>query len=342
MKRRQWLRATLGLGALAAFSDLSPAVTSLHWRQRSMLGFGTTLSLKAGHGNAATLERALDAGVQALQRIESQMSLFRPDSALSRLNRDGMLRSPPAELVEILDIAHNISRDSDGAFDVTVQPLWLAFDAARRAGRLPGPQEVRAARARVDWRAIDVTSRLVRFDAPSMAATLNGIAQGYAADNVRIVLASHGIRHALVDAGEFAPLGHNSQARPWTLGIADPHDESALIARLLADGRCVATSADNLTVFSADHRHHHIFDPHTGYSPPALSAVTVAADSAAIADALTKVFFVAGPARAKLLAHQWKVDALWVDKMGRWEATAGLQIDRVGPDERAARQLPKV
>ena len=342
MKRRQWLRATLGWGALAAFPDLSPAVTSLHWAQRSMLGFGTTLSLKAGHGNAGVLERALDAGVQALQRIESQMSLFRPDSALSRLNRDGMLRSPPAELVEVLDIAHNVSRDSDGAFDVTVQPLWLAFDAARRAGRLPDPQEVRAARARVDWRAIDVTPRLIRFDAPSTAATLNGIAQGYAADHVRAVLASHGIRHALIDAGEFAPLGHNSQAHPWSLGVADPHDEAALIARLLADGRCVATSADNLTAFSVDHRHHHIFDPHTGYSPPALSAVTVVADTGAVADALTKVFFVAGPARAKALAHRWKVDALWVDKAGCWDATAGLMLDRIAPARRAARQLPNV
>lgn len=342
MKRRQWLRATLGLGALAAFPDLSPAVTSLHWGQRSMLGFGTTLSLKAGHGNAATLARALDAGVQALQRIESQMSLFRPDSALSRLNRDGMLRSPPAELVEILDIAHNVSRDSEGAFDVTVQPLWLAFDAARRAGRLPSPQEVQAARARVDWRAVDVGSRLIRFDTPSMAVTLNGIAQGYAADRVRAVLAAHGICHALVDAGEFAPLGRNSQAHPWSLGIADPHDESALIARLLADGRCIATSADNLAAFSADHRHHHIFDPHTGYSPPTLSAVTVAADSGAVADALTKVFFVVGLTRARALAHQWKVDALWVDKKGRWEATAGLRLDRVAPGGTASRQLPKV
>lgn len=141
------------------------------------------------------------------------------------------------------------------------------------------------------------------------------------------MLASHGIRHALIDAGEFAPLGSNSDARPWTLGIADPHAESTLIARLMADGRCIATSADNRTAFSADHLHHHIFDPHTGYSPRTLSAVTVVAESGAMADALTKVFFVAGPLQARALAHRWKVDALWVDKAGRWEATPGLQLE---------------
>ena len=328
MKRRQLLRVTLGLGALGVFAGLPPAVASLHWGRRSMLGFGTTLSLQAGHESAALLEQALDAAVQALRRIEGQMSLFDPESALSRLNRDGLLHAPPAELVEVLEIAHNVSRDNDGAFDVTVQPLWLAFADAQRAGRLPSRQEVLNARARVDWRALQVAPHLVRFDMPGMAATLNGIAQGYAADRVRAVLASHGVRHALVDAGEFAPLGSNPEARPWTLGIADPHVEAALIARLLTDGRCVATSADNLTFFSADHLHHHIFDPHTGYSPTGLSAVTVVADTGALADALTKVFFVAGPSQARALAHRWNVDALWVDKAGRWEATPGLRIER--------------
>jgi thiamine biosynthesis lipoprotein len=79
-------------------------------------------------------------------------------------------------------------------------------------------------------------------------------------------------------------------------------------------------------VFSADHRHHHIFDPHTGWSPADMAGVTVAAPSGALADALTKVFFVGGPARAAALARQWRVDALWVDKKGRWQATPGLAL----------------
>ncbi|WP_077001944.1 FAD:protein FMN transferase [Variovorax sp. KK3] len=327
MRRRQLLRATMGLGALAGLSRVSPATHAAAWRQRSFLAFGTTLMLQAAHEDVGVLDRALDAAVAALRRVHGQMSLFDPDSAVSRLNRDGHLNLPPAELVEILGIAHAVSRDSEGAFDVTVQPLWTAFESAQRAGRLPEPGEVAAARARIDWRALDVSRRRIRFDMPAMAVTLNGIAQGYAADLARTVLAKHGIRHALVDAGEFAPLGRNKASRPWALGIADPHEEQALIARLITDGRCVATSADNLTAFSADRRHHHIFDPRTGYSPPSLSAVTVAAPSGAIADALTKVFFVAGPAQARVVARRWNVDALWVDKSGHWAATPGLLLD---------------
>jgi len=98
----------------------------------------------------------------------------------------------------------------------------------------------------------------------------------------------------LIDTGELAPLGNNPVNAPWRLGLVDPRDDHALLARVLADGRCVATSADEPSSFSADHRHHHIFDPASGYSPSGLASVTVAARSGALADALTKVMFVAG------------------------------------------------
>jgi FAD:protein FMN transferase len=325
VKRQQFLRAALGLGAAALLGGAAAMPSTLLWRRRTLLGFGTTLTLQAAHEDEGTLERALEAAVAALRRIEAQMSLFDADSALSRLNRDAVLWSPPAELLEVLQIAQAVSAASDGAFDVTVQPLWQVFAAAQRAGGLPDAGQVAAARARVGWRGLDVTREAVRLR-PGMAVTLNGIAQGYAADRVRRVLQAHGIRDALVDAGEFAPLGENANARPWSLGIANPRDEKALLARLVSDGRCIATSADDATSFSADHRHHHIFDPRTGYSPTALAAVTVAAESGAIADALTKVMFVAGPGRAFDLARAWNVDVLWVDKAGGWRATPGLRV----------------
>jgi thiamine biosynthesis lipoprotein len=325
MKRQRFLRAALGLGALAACGARA-SQPALRWQRRVLLGFGTTLSLQAAHEDDATLQLALDAAVALLRRIEAQMSLFDPASALSRLNRERVLRAPPADLLRVLRIAQQVSRAGGGAFDVTVQPLWQAFDAARREQRLPDAHEVATARAHVDWRALHVAPHELRLQRRGMAVTLNGIAQGYAADAVRALLARHGIGHALIDAGEFAALGRNPQQQPWILGIADPRTEAALLARLVTDGRCVATSADNETSFSADRRHHHIVDPRTGYSPPELASVTVAAASGALADALTKVMFVAGPQRIPVLARQWGVDVLWVDKRGRWLATPGLRL----------------
>ena len=325
MTRRQVLRAALGLGALALVGG-GTASTTLRWQRRDLVGFGTTLSLQAGHADEAVLATALDAAVATLQRIEAQMSLFRDDSALSRLNRDGRLDAPPPELRELLAIARDVARRSDGAFDPTVQPLWLAFAGAQAKGRLPTRDEVAAARDLVGWQGLALAGDGVRLARPGMGVTLNGIAQGHAADRVRGVLLAHGVRHALVDAGEYAMTGHDPAGARWTLGIADPRAQGRLVARLFADGRCVATSGDDQTTFSADHRHHHIFDPHTGWSPPDIAGVTVAAPTGALADALTKVFFIAGPARAAALARHWNVDALWIAKDGRRGATRGLAL----------------
>lgn len=338
MKRRTLLQASLGLGMLGALgadslagihtaAAVRPAeVAALQWRNRPLLGLGTTLSLRVAHRDPAQAERALDAVVATIRHVEAQMSLFDPDSALSRLNRDGALHDPDPDLLRILRLAQDVSARSHGSFDVTVQPLWQVFEAAQRQQELPSNAAVLQARERVGWQALEIAPRRIRFKKPGMAVTLNGIAQGYAADLVRRQLQASGIEHALINTGEWAALGRPDARHGWTLGIANPRDESALITSLLMDGRSIATSADNQTTFSSDFRNHHIFDPRTGYSPPELASVTVAAADCALADALTKVMFVAGMQRALTLAQQWQVDVLLVDKTGQWRATAGLKL----------------
>lgn len=329
MKRRVFLQSALGYGALGAAgwpATVLAAAGALQWRERSLLGFGTTLSLTVAHGDAARAEQALDGAVATIRAVEAQMSLFNGDSAISRLNRDGILRDPAPELLAVLRLAQDVARRSGGAFDVTVQPLWQAFDAAARQGGLPSAAAVAQARALVGWRGLAVSPAAIRLLRPGMGVTLNGIAQGYAADLVRAGLQARGVRHALINTGEWAALGQAEGGRTWQLGLADPRQEQAILARLALDGRSLATSADNECSFSPDRRYHHIFDPRTGYSPAGLASVTVAAPSCARADALTKVMFMAGKQGALRLARQWRVDVLVVDKHGRWEATPGLRL----------------
>lgn len=332
-KRRQWLRLSLGLGAMLGFVP-EPANSAalgntdangaLQWRERASLGFGTTLWLRAGHASADRAEAGLDAAIAAIRHVERHMSLFEPTSAVCQLNREGVLHNPHPDLVKVLQLAQQVSRRSNGAFDVTVQPLWLAWQGAQRAGRLPTAAELAAARAQCGWRGLVVSPESIHLKTPGMALTLNGIAQGYASDLARAALQAQGIEHALIDTGEWSALGRSPDATPWTLGVANPRSASALIARLATDGRAIATSSDAHCSFSADHRHHHIFDPRTGYSPREVASVTVAAPTCAMADALTKVMFMAGQVRAFDLARQWQVDVLVVDKAGRWRASAGL------------------
>lgn len=324
MKRRTVLIASLGLGSSLLTRAATAPRADLQWRTRPLLALGTTVRLRAAHADAAQAERALDAAAATLRAVETSMSLFRDDSELCRLNRDGQLRSPSAHLLTVLREARLVSERSDGAFDVTVQPLWAAYDRAHHAGRLPTDAERIAAQARTGWQQIEIGTDRVRLRRSGMAITLNGIAQGYAADAVRTTLRAHGIEHALIDTGEFNASGRNDRGLPWSVGIEDPHDPARLLTALRLNGRALATSSDHRSAFSADRRHHHIIDPATGDSPPALSSVTVLADSAMRADALTKVMFMAGPERIAALALQWDVGVLWVDKQGRRQATAGL------------------
>jgi thiamine biosynthesis lipoprotein len=328
--RRQWLRTSLGIGAaLAGVGAVSgqAAPGLLVWRERALLGFGTTLWLRAAHPDASTVERALDAAVQAVRHVEAQMSLFDPNSAVSRLNRDGELHEPDADLLRVLQLARQVAARSAGAFDITVQPLWQAWASARRAWRTPTRHELSTGRALVGWRGVEADSARVALRRPGMAITLNGIAQGYAADLARERMAAHGIEHALLDTGEWAPLGRGPGDLPWTLAVADPRGGALqAVAALQARGRSVATSSDAHTSFTADLRHHHIFDPRSGESPADLASVTVLAPSCALADALTKVMFMGNTADALALAAHWGVDVLAIDKAGRWQASPGLVL----------------
>jgi FAD:protein FMN transferase len=323
--RRDCLRVSMGLSAALLLPSASAKPLTLQWRERALVGLGTTLSLRAGHANGARADAGLDAAVAAIRHVEQHMSLFIADSALCRLNRDGVLHHPHPDLVQIFKLAQQVSQKSQGAFDVTVQPLWQVWQKAKQAGHLPSAEQVQSAVARVGWQHLQVTQQRIRFAQPHMAATLNGIAQGFASDLARAALASAGIEHALIDTGEWSALGTGPEQNPWTLGVASPRTPQALIAKLAMAGGAMATSSDLHYRFGKGDTHHHIFDPKTGYSPRELASVTVLANSCALADALTKVMFMASPARALELAKLWKVDVLVVDKAGNWQATDALR-----------------
>lgn len=331
MKRRTFMQFSMGAavaGALGARVANAAASTgaSLQWRSRTFNAMGTSMTLQLAHADGARAEQALDAAIADIRHIEDQMSLFREDSAICQLNRHGHLDQAHPDLLEILRVAQDVSRRSHGAFDVTVQPLWQVFEAARRAGRLPTRENVLDARRQVGWRGLQVTGDSVRLTRPGMGITLNGIAQGYAADKVRTRLQGLGIAHALIDAGEWASLGKPAHGGDWTLGVANPRDAHALLAGIAMQGRCVATSADDQCAFSPDFANHHILDPHTGYSPKSLSSVSVVASRCMMADALTKVIFMAGWDGALDIAKAWDVDVLVVDKLGRWRASPGVSV----------------
>ncbi len=198
------------------------------------------------------------------------------------------------------------------------------FSAAQREGATPGEEELAAARAKVNWRRLQVPPQRMKLT-PGMAITLNGIAQGFAADRALDALRQHGMRHALVNTGELGAIGSKPSGEAWTAGVQHPRIEDAYVAVAQLDGRCLATSGDYATSFTADRRDNHIFDPRTGRSPTELASVSVLAPSGLLADGLSTTLFVLGiDDGLRLIQNTPGVDALFVLKDGRTLSTGGF------------------
>lgn len=339
MKRRSFMFAALGAAIIGA-DGLLPAPAAGQLSNSDDLGdcrrlyagadlaFGTTIAIQVAHADATIARRAIADALHAAKDIDHLMSLHRADSAVMRLNRTLALAQPDAHLQAVLDFAQQLSARTDGAFDITVQPLWLAYAAAAGRSRLPTDAERAAAMAATGYRRLRVNAELVSLE-PGMAITLNGVAQGYAVDQARAALQAHGIEHALLDTGEFAACGRKSGQRPWTIGIRDPRDAAALATAIAMDGRCVATSGDYETVFTPDFLHHHIFDPAAGDSPVELASVTVLAPTGLQADGWSTAFMVMGSARSLAMAASLPaIDLMLIDKRGTIRRSAGFPASR--------------
>jgi FAD:protein FMN transferase len=165
----------------------------------------------------------------------------------------------------------------------------------------------------------------VRLKKAGMGITLNGIAQGFAADRAMGAIKGCGVRHALVNAGEIASLGRKAGGELWSVGIQHPRVADAYLGLAQLEGRCMSTSGDYETTFSVDKAYNHIFEPWSGRSPEAFSSVTVVAPSATEADALSTAIFVLGMEKGmELVRASAGVDVLLVGKDGREMASGGF------------------
>lgn len=305
-------RRFLGIAAAAAGLALLPGglraagVPVRTWRG---VALGADSVIQLAHPDPAEADRLIALCLEEVARLERVFSLYRTDSALVRLNRDGVLDAPPADLVRLLSEAVAFSRRTDGAFDPTVQPLWQLYAGhfARPGADPAGPPEavLRAARNLVDHRKLRVEPGRVAFAARGMAVTLNGIAQGYVTDRVSERLRAEGMTDVLVDLGEIRALGHHPSGRPWSVGLADPLMDGRNAGTLEIADRAVATSGGYGTPFDPAGRFTHLFDPATGGCAREWLAVTVLAPDATTADALSTALSVAPEARAAVLLDRF-------------------------------------
>jgi FAD:protein FMN transferase len=278
-------RRFLQISAAACASLATGAAASLpfklyHWKGTAM-GAGASITL--AHPDA---EQIVTDCLAEIDRLEGIFSLFRRDSALSRLNAAGSLNHPPFELLALFDICGAVHAATGGLFDPTVQPLWATYAQSHASGDAPSPAALAAALERVGWKHLRYEPERIAFARPGMALTLNGIAQGYVADRLADQLAARGLTDILVNTGEFRALGGRPDGEPWPIGLDD--DRQVAAGGIELRDRALATSSPRGTVFDAGGKVGHILHPRTGM--PASShwqLISVTGPSAAVADGLT-------------------------------------------------------
>lgn len=283
---------------MAAFAELPllpatgfAAFSPVTWHGQAL---GAPATLVLNHENRAEGEALLRRVVAEVARLEGIFSLFRDGSSLGELNRTGALVAPPGELVELLEMCRTFHTLGEGRFDPTIQPLWLlharhfAAEGADPAG--PSQQQIEKALKLTGFDRVHFDKNRISLGQHGMALTLNGIAQGYITDRIVALLHDAGVTSSLVDMGENRAIGANSEGRPWRIGLAQSEDSVRPDMVLDIVDRAVATSAGAGFHFDGAGRFSHILDPRTGLTARRYARVSVVADNAATADALSTAF----------------------------------------------------
>ncbi|MBF0623037.1 MAG: FAD:protein FMN transferase [Magnetococcales bacterium] len=295
----------------------------------------------------AAREQAVVNAFAEIQRVDAALSRHQPKSEVSHINTlaRGEFHPISDELAELMAQALAITDQSENTFDAGLLPLitlWgfsqeppptlppQADEIAFWLKQRPTPGIILQKKPKAD--AIGHEIKLVNL---AVGLDLGGIAKGYAIDRATETLQAEGIQNALINAGGDLRVLGSKGARPWKIGIQHPRSPSRVIAvSNLVGPRAMVTSGDYERVFfHQDIRYHHILDPSTGEpSRSDVISVSVQADNATLADALSTTLFVMGLEKGlALLEHYENVDALFIHEDASYYQTKGFKAQWMGP-----------
>ena len=293
MTRRVFLgmAGVAGAGLWLGVPGLAQAAVS----RETKVMLGTFVDVSVAGVSSMQASDALGLAFAEASRLERVFSRHDGGTPVSELNRAGRLRAAPAELVRVVNRSLFYGALTGGSFDVTVQPVLALVRAHRKPSgeRTLDDSELRAARALVGRRGLQVSGADLSFARSGMGITLDGIAKGYIADRVSAVLTSAGVKNHLVNAGgDIMASGHKSPGVPWRVAVQSPTGP-AYAGELSLSGKAIATSG------SYDH---HLINPVSG-SSPAVGSVSVVAGTAMEADTLATALSILPPSDALKLVQ---------------------------------------
>jgi len=295
------------LSGVLVLCSLLLAATGCRQRQRpvrkSWLTMGTFASVTVPADDARRLEKALPAVTNRAAAIAADLTVYNPESDVSRLNAaagEPAFRPVSPHTLRMIEASRRIASLTDGAFDPTVGPLaemW-GFNTGTPPQRLPASERIARVLARIGLQHVAVSNGMARIRAPGVALDFGGIAKGYGVDLCYEELRNAGIENVMVNiGGNLRVGGQPEESRPWRIGVRDPFDNNRLLGTLsLCDGDAVATSGHYERFVTIEGRRYaHIIDPRTGLPVEGMAGVTVVAPTGVEADGLSTALFVLGP-----------------------------------------------
>lgn len=261
---------------------------------------GTVVQITVAHHSEEQARAGIRAAMSELQRVDDLLSVSKPGSLVTKINREGSSGKIPvgAEVFSLLRDTVAMSSASDGAFDATIWPVAELWDFDK-GGMVPKPTLIASKLPLVGYQNIlfDDSAMSVGFARQGMGLDLGAIAKGWAVDRAMEKLKSLGIRNAIIDAGgDLRIIGARPGKDFWKIGVQHPREPGALLTTFSLRDTAIVTSGDYERFFIAEGiRYHHILEPATGQPARGCRSVTVVAATAEEADACATAAFVLGP-----------------------------------------------
>lgn len=247
-------------------------------------------------------EAAVDA-LDLLEKIESKLTIYRPDSEISRINESAGLQpvKVSGDVFNLLVRAVKISELTGGAFDVTAGPLVECWGFTKRRGQKPNQQQINEAKQRVSWQLVEFQpdERTVFLKLPGMQINLGGIGKGFAIDQMARHMKDNAVEHFLIHGGKstiLASMGTNdTQTEPWKIAIEHPLRPGRRLMEIEIHNGAIATSGSGKQFFHYQgKRIGHVIDPRTGRPAGDALSITIQTAKATDADAYSTACFVDG------------------------------------------------
>lgn len=247
--------------------------------------------------------------VAEVKRIENLLTEFSDASQTARLNKAAGIAPVRVdkEVYTLLKRCHELSRITQGAFDITASVLKNLYNFKHEHFIMPGKKKISDTLMRVGYEKIEfLADNRVFLREPGMRVGFGAIGKGYAADRVMQMMVARGVKGGVINAsGDLVAWGNGMDGNPWNIGIADPENPGRSLAQFPLINAAIATSGDYERFFEYQgKRYSHTIDPLTGRPVTGIKSVSVVSPSAELSDALATAVFIMGAATGLHLIDQ--------------------------------------